>query len=79
MLITAEASDGTQGSLSARRERLKAMKELQVCTPTMELTGSCGLLRSLSADSCAWMLALVPPRWILEIPQQLPASPLSRG
>ena len=30
VLITAEASDGTQSSHSARRERLKAMKELQV-------------------------------------------------
>ncbi|CAL5228299.1 g11405 [Coccomyxa viridis] len=30
VLITAEAFDGTQSSQSARRERLKAMKELQV-------------------------------------------------
>lgn len=30
VLITSEASDGTQNSQSARRERLRAMKELQV-------------------------------------------------
>ena len=33
VLVTTEASDGAQGSLSARRERLKAMKELQVRFP----------------------------------------------
>ena len=38
VLITAEASDGTQGSHSAGRERLKAMKELQVCSPVGGLT-----------------------------------------
>lgn len=40
VLITAEAFDGTQSSQSARRERLKAMKELQVGIMCLSVTNS---------------------------------------
>ena len=38
VLVTSEASDGTQSSQSARRERLKAMRELQVQLLSVDIT-----------------------------------------
>ena len=50
VLVTAEAADGV-GDASARRERLKAMKELQVRTSPEPSLPSCDCLQGALTDS----------------------------